>query len=41
MLISKGNIEAHGGRIWASLSEQGGAEFSFVVPVGIEHDASL
>ena len=35
--ISKGIIEAHGGRIWAENRPEGGAVFSFTLPLG-EHD---
>lgn len=33
LAISRSIIESHGGRIWASSSENGGAEFHFVLPV--------
>jgi two-component system, OmpR family, sensor histidine kinase KdpD len=34
--ICKGIIEAHGGRIWASNAPQGGAQISFILPIGAE-----
>jgi hypothetical protein len=36
LAISRSIIEAHGGRIWASRAETGGAIFQFVLPCGTE-----
>jgi PAS domain S-box-containing protein len=34
LAISRGIIEAHGGRLWAENNEAGGATFTFTMPVG-------
>jgi len=34
LAVSKGLVEAHGGRIWAENREGGGAVFRFTLPVG-------
>jgi signal transduction histidine kinase len=34
--ISRSIIEAHGGHLWASSNENGGATFEFTVPVEVE-----
>jgi signal transduction histidine kinase len=34
--ISRSIIDAHGGRIWASLNEDGGATFQFAIPTQTE-----
>jgi len=38
LYISKGIVEAHGGRIWAENSSEGGASFHFALPL-LEHRA--
>ena len=36
LAISRSIIEAHGGRVWATANEGGGAEFQFTLPAGSE-----
>ena len=34
LAISKGLIEAHGGRIWATTRPEGGLQITFTLPIG-------
>jgi len=36
--IARSLIEAHGGRLWAENNKDGGATFTFTVPVVEGHD---
>jgi signal transduction histidine kinase len=35
LFISKGLVEAHGGRIWVEAGDTGGAVFTFTLPVAL------
>src|SRR5208283_4866019 len=39
LAISRGIIEAHGGRLWANNNKAGGATFTITLPVAVEGDA--
>jgi two-component system, LuxR family, sensor kinase FixL len=39
LAISRGIIEAHGGRLWAENNEAGGATFTFTLPAAEGGDA--
>ena len=36
--IARSLVEAHGGQLWAENNKDGGATFTFTVPVVEEHD---
>jgi signal transduction histidine kinase len=41
LFISKGLVEAHGGRIWVEAGDTGGAVFTFTLPVALVADLEI
>jgi PAS domain S-box-containing protein len=41
LFISKGLVEAHGGRIWVEAGDTGGAVFTFTLPVALVDDLEI
>jgi PAS domain S-box-containing protein len=41
LFISKGLVEAHGGRIWVDVGDSGGAIFTFTLPVALVSDLEI